>query len=66
MIKFPTYNKSTMKIHRGTVVARKLHFSLSQKGASAAEKDSLRYGVNSLEEPAGDLHRTQSGRLLVD
>lgn len=55
-----------MKIHKGTLLARKLPFSLQQKGESAAEKGSLLYGVNSLEKPAGDLQRTQSGRLLVD
>ena len=66
MITFPTYDRSTMKIHKGALQARKLPFSLRQKGASQAEKGSLLHGVNSLEEPTGDLQRTQSGQLLVD
>lgn len=31
MITFPTYDKSTMKIHKGTLLASKLPFSQQQK-----------------------------------
>lgn len=42
MIKFPTYDKSAMRIHKGTLAASKLPFSRQQKGA---QQGSLLYGV---------------------
>lgn len=54
MIKFPTYDKSAMRIHKGTLVASKLPFSRQQKGAQQKWVLSFMESWGTRKRPAED------------